>query len=326
LRRREFITLLGGAAAASPLAVRAQQPAMPVIGYVSLGSPGDRAYLVSAFQDGLSSVGYVDKQNVAIEYRWAQDQSDRLPAMFSELTGRNVAVIFTSGNVALRLAKSATTAIPIVFYIATDPVAMGYVAGLNRPGGNLTGVSLFDISLGAKQLEMLHQFVRADSVIAVLSNPENPSAELHLMELKDAAHKLGREVQVARASRSSDLAPIFANLSQQRIDAILVDDDAFLSNQRVQIAVLAARYAVVAVCPNREFVAAGGLMSYGPNVPDAHRQCGVYVGRILKGEKPADLPIQQPTKFELVINLNTAKALGLTIPATLLATADEVIE
>jgi putative tryptophan/tyrosine transport system substrate-binding protein len=203
---------------------------------------------------------------------------------------------------------------------------MGYVAGLNRPGGNLTGVSLFNISLGAKQIEMLHQLIRADSAIEVLSNPENPTTELHLTELKDAAYKLGREVRVAKASRASDLAAIFANLVQDKIDAILVDDDAFLINQRVQIAVLAARHALVAVYPNREFVVAGGLMSYGPNVADAFRKCGAYVGRILQGEKPADLPVQQPTKFELVINLNTAKALGLTLPPGLLVAADEVIE
>jgi putative ABC transport system substrate-binding protein len=329
MRRREFITLLGGVTA-WPVAARAQQVtvSVPVIGFVSLGSPGTggRAPLLAAFKEGLSSAGYVDRQNVAIEYRWAQDRSELLPAMFSEMVARNVAVIFTSGNVALRIAQSATNEIPIVFYIATDPVAMDYVTALNRPGGNLTGVSLFNISLGAKQLEMLHLMVGVHRPIAVLLNPENPSAELHLKELEKAARELGHEIQVARASRVDEFPLIFANFAQQRIDAILVDGDEFLQSQGTELALLAARYAMATISSNSSYVAVGGLMSYGPNLADAYRRCGICAGRILKGEKPAELPIIQPAKLELVINLQTAKALGLTVPADLLATADEVIE
>jgi putative tryptophan/tyrosine transport system substrate-binding protein len=325
MRRREFIAGLGGAAAAWPLVVHAQQPTRE-IGYVGFGSPGDRPELVSAFQEGLKSAGYVDGQNVVIEYRWAQERSDRLPALFSELIARNVAVIFTSGNVALRVARAATTTIPVVFYIATDPVAMGYVASINRPGGNLTGVSLFNISLGAKQVELLHQLVPANSVIAVLSNPENPSADLHLRDLEEAAQKLGHKIYVTRAMKVDEFADIFADVAQHRIASIVVDDDALFNGQRARLADLAARHKIAAIHSNREAVEAGGLMSYGGDIVDAFRQCGIYIGRILDDEKPTDLPVQQSTKIELVVNLKTAKALGLTIPETLLATADEVIQ
>jgi putative ABC transport system substrate-binding protein len=323
MRRREFVGLLG-ATAAWPLATRAA--GTPLIGYVGYRSLSDTPpQQISAFQEGLKSVGYVDGKNAVIEYRSADGQSDRLPVLFSDLVRRNVTVIFTAGNVAVSAAKATTSRIPIVFYIATDPVAMGYVAGMNRPGANLTGVSIFNISLGAKQVEMLHQLLRPDGAIALLSNPENPSAHLHVKEIRDAAQKLGRDIRLVTARQDGDIAEVFVNVVRYGIGAMIVDDDAFFNSRKARLVELATENRIETVFSNREFVAAGGLMSYGTDLVDAYRLCGVYTGRILQGDKAADLPVIQP-KVEFVINLKTAKALGISIPPTLLAAADEVIE
>ena len=326
MNRRAFISLLGGAAS-WPLAARAQQAALPVVGFLSSASPDAFGYLVAAFLRGLSDAGYVENQNVVIEYRWAQFQYDRLPALAAELVRRPVTVIAASGGVApTRAAKAATTTIPIVFTTGTDPVNTGLVASLNRTEANVTGVSFFASSLGAKRLELLRELVPAAGTVAMLVNPTNPTADAEVLEAQTAARTLRVELRLSRARTEREVDAAFADLSRQRIDAVLVQTDPLLLGFRAQLVALARRYAIPTIYQFREFAASGGLISYGPSNADAYRQAGVYTGRILGGEKPANLPVQLPTKFELVINLKTAKALGLEIPPSLSARADEVIE
>jgi len=326
-RRREFIALLGGAAAAWPLGVRAQQPAMPVIGFLDSGSPRDSTYLVDAFRQGLRATGYIEGHNVAIEYGWAQDQPDRLRALAGELVRRPVALVATSGGTVSALAaKAATATIPIVFATGADPVESGLVVSLNRPGGNITGVSFLAKQTDPKRLELLHEIAPKAMTIAVLVNPTNPNVEAKLSEVQAAGHAIGRQLLVVRASTKPELYAAFAALAEQRAGALLIFADPFFSSQREQIALLAVRHALPTIYFLREYALAGGLISYGTSIADAHRQVGIYAGRILKGEKSTDLPVVQPTKFELVINLKAANALGLDVPPTLLARADEVIE
>ena len=327
MRRREFITLVG-AVAAWPLAVRAQQPAMPVIGLLDPRSPDALADRLRAFHRGLKDIGYVERENVAIEYRWAKNQMDRLPALAAELVRLRVGVVVSPGGPASTLAaKQATTTIPIVFAVAEDPVRLGLVASLGRPGGNLTGINFFAGEVTAKRLEILRELVPTATRIAVLVNPANiASAETTLKEAEAAARTLGLKIRVLNASTSREIDAAFATLGQDRPDALLVGIDAFLASRRVQLVHLATLHKLPASYPTREFAEAGGLMSYGADITDAWRQVGVYAGRILQGAKPADLPVVQSDKFELLINATIARMLGLIVPASLLARADGVIE
>jgi putative tryptophan/tyrosine transport system substrate-binding protein len=326
MRRRYFITILG-TAIAWPHAVRAQQAAMPVIGFLHSASPDGYAPMMAPFKEGLKDAGYVEGQNVRIEYRWADNQTDRLPSLAEDLVRRNVAVIFAPAGVGSVLAaKAATVTIPIVFVIGADPVKFGLVASLNRPGGNVTGVSFLLNALIAKRVELVRELKPTARLIGLLVNTQNPNAESDTKDAQGAARKLGQAIYVVNASSDRELETSFANLVQQRIDALLVASDPYLFSRRNRIVSLAVSNAIPAIFDRRQAVADGGLVSYGTSFAAANRDAGNYVGRILNGEKPADLPVLQPTKFELVINLKTAKALGITVPQVLLVAADEVIE
>ena len=325
LRRRAFITILGGAAA-WPIAAGAQQSALPVVGFLNSRGPSEDAYILAAFRQGLKETGYVEGQNVVVEYRFAQNQYDRLPVLATDLVRRQVAVIVVNTPAALP-AKAATTTIPIVFLTSVDPVEMKLIASLNRPGGNLTGVTVLGVEIGPKQLQLLHEVIPAATTMAVLINPANPAiAEAQSRDMHAAARTLGLAAHVLHASTERDFDMVFATLVQLRVGALAIGSDPFFTSRTEQLAALALRHAVPAIFQFREFAAAGGLMSYGSSIRDTYRLGGIYAGRILKGENPADLPVQQSTKVELVINMKTAKALGLTVPITLLGRADEVIE
>jgi putative ABC transport system substrate-binding protein len=325
MKRREFITLLGGAAAAWPLPARAQQPTVPVVGFVNAGSSD--APLAAAFRKGLNEAGYLEGQNVTVEYHWLEGQFDRLAAVMADLVRRRVAVIATpAGNYAAQVAKAATTSIPIVFGVSEDPVKLGLVASLARPGGNLTGINFFVTELTAKRLALLHDLVPKAVRIAVLVNPANPASESTLGEIPEAARAMGLQIQVLKASTKSEIEAAFATLVRDRAEALYVAGDVFFTSRRVQFATLAASYRIPATYPSSEAAEAGGLMSYATDRVDMWRQVGAYTGQILKGAKPADLPVLQSTKFEFVINLQTARALGIEVPNSIQLLADEVIE
>jgi putative ABC transport system substrate-binding protein len=326
VRRREFITFVGGAAT-WPLGARAQQPAMPVVGYLDIYAPEPTGIFLAAFHKGLSETGYVEGRNVTIEYRYANSNNDRLPDLASDLIRRGVAVIVAPfGTAAVRAAKRATTTIPIVFVTSGDPVQEGLVASVNRPGGNVTGLSTMSVELGGKRLGLLHELIPRALRIVALINPNSAIAESLIREARAGASTIGWQVDVVYASTNRDIDAAFANLEQKRADAVFVSADGFFTSRRVQFATLATYYRVPAIYSYRAFAEVGGLMSYGPSLPDQYRQLGIYTGRILKGEKPGEISVMQPTKFELVINLTIAKTLGLDVPSTLLAIADEVID
>jgi putative tryptophan/tyrosine transport system substrate-binding protein len=326
MRRREFVCIIGGAAA-WPLAARAQQPAMPVIGFLSSRSPGESAGVVAAFRQGLREAGFIEGQNTLVAFRWAEGHYERLPALAAELVGLQVTVLFTAGGPpAAFAAKAATQTIPIVFSAAIDPDRIGLVASLNRPGGNVTGMSLMPSELAAKSVQLLKQLLPAATLIGYLVNPSNPGAPVYVSEASAAAKTLGIAVHVLNASTEGDLDEVFASLPKAGVNGLAVPAEPFFDSQRDRIVALAVRYGVPAIYGLREYAVAGGLMSYGASLPDTYRRAAIYVGRVLKGEKPANLPVVQPTKFDLVLNMKTAKALGLNIPEQLLATADEVIE
>jgi putative ABC transport system substrate-binding protein len=326
MKRREFITLLGGAAAAWPFSTHAQQP-LPVIGFLSMRSPEDIPHLLAAFRRGLAENGYVEGQNVTIEYRWALGQYDRLPALAAELAGRPLVVFVTAGGEPAALAaKAATSTIPIAFVIGGDPVKVGLAASYNRPGGNATGISILTSTLDPKRLGLLHELVPQAATVGALLNPNFPGFEGQLKDVQEAARSIGVQIFALRASDDREVEAVFETIAQQHIRALAVGADPFFDTRRDKLVALAARHAVPAMYHFREFAAAGGLMSYGIDISEVWRQVGVYAGRILKGAKPADLPVLQPTKFELVLNLKTAKTLGLEIPPNVLSIADEVIE
>jgi putative ABC transport system substrate-binding protein len=327
MRRRQFVSLSAIATAAWSPAALAQQSAMPVIGFLSSRSPGESASNVDAFHQGLKQTGYVDGENASIEYRWAEGQYDRLPALAAELVRRQVAaIVATGGNAPALAAKAATEKIPIVLISGSDPVRAGLVASLNRPGGNVTGVTFIATALLAKRLELLHQLVPKATRASVLVNPSYPDSDLQQQELREAAEAMKQQVHVVTASTVGDIDAAFATFVQQRPDALLVANDPFFDSRRGQIVALAERHTLPAIYPDRAYVAEGGLVSYGSSLGDSYRRAGIYTGRILKGAKAADLPVEQPTTIELIINRKTARALGLAIPPSILARADEVIE
>jgi putative ABC transport system substrate-binding protein len=325
MRRRAFITLIGGVAAAWPRVARTQQPAIPVIGFLNGEKSAEYTRYVEAFRRGLNEAGIIEDQNARVEFRWAEGHPDRLPALAADLVRSQVAVIVATGGSNLS-AKAATTTIPIVCAVGADPVKLGLVASINRPGGNITGVSVFTTTLEAKRLGLLHELVPKAPLFGILFDPNWPGATDQLPEIEAAARAIPQSIQVLNVSNEGDIDAAFATFVKARVGALSVSGGPFFISRRDQIIALAARHAIPAAYELREFAVAGGLMSYGPSLPDVYRQIGIYAGRILKGEKPADLPVIQPTKFEFLINLKTAKALGLDIPPTLLALADEVIE
>jgi putative ABC transport system substrate-binding protein len=326
VKRRDFLTLLGGAATAGSAAARAQQ-ALPVIGFINPASPGELAQRAAAFRNGIAEVGFVEGRNVIIEYRWAEGRYDQLPALATDLVHRGVAAIAATGGIAaVRAAQSATSSIPIVFTSGSDPVEAGLVTSLNRPGGNVTGAGLMSTNLVAKRAELLRELMPGAKSIGFLANTHNPSSRFEVGEAETAARVLGLQIRVERAEGERDFARAFASIAQQRTEALLVATDPFFESRRSTLVHLAAQHAIPAIYALREYAVAGGLMTYGGSITDIYRQAGVYVGRILKGEKPADLPVTQPSKFEFVVNMKTAKALRLEVPTSILLRADELIE
>jgi putative ABC transport system substrate-binding protein len=325
LKRRQFMTFLLGAAAAWPLDARAQQPALPVVGFLNSRGAGENETILVAFRRGLQEAGYVEGQNVTIEYSWADNQYDRLPMLAADLVGRRVAVIVSNGP-PIKTVKAATSTIPIVFAVGFDPLTFGLVSSLSRPGGNLTGVSILDVEIGPKRLELLRELIPTATVVALLVNPTTPAADAIARDVQAAARLLGLQLHVLHAATDRDFDAVFATLAQLRADALIIGGDPFFTSRSRQLGELTLARRVPAIYEFHEFAAAGGLISYGTSLADAYRQVGSYTGRILKGEKPSDLPVQQATKVELILNLKTAKALGIAVPNSLLGRADEIIE